>query len=155
MDKQSYFPYSPSSYQRSYKSYKLILKETLMNKKLVKHALCFLVLFALAMPVLVAAQGVNPSDYDEGDITGNINVPQGADLPEVVTNIINIVLGFLALIAVIIVLIGGFEWMTAGGNEDKVKTAKKRLEYGLIGLVIIFLAYAIVKFVLNKLVSVV
>ena len=120
-----------------------------MNKKLVKHALCFLMLMVLAMPAIVAAQ-----NYEENlgvDLINNINVPKGqTDLAQVVVNIINWVLGFLALVAIVIVLIGGFEWMTAGGNEDKVGTAKKRLTYGLIGLAIIFLAWAIVRFVLNQ-----
>ncbi len=116
-----------------------------MNKKLVKHALCFLMLMVLAMPAIVAAQNFGEN------LINNINVPKGqTDLAQVAVNIINWVLGFLALVAIVIVLIGGFEWMTAGGNEDKVGTAKKRLTYGLIGLAIIFLAWAIVRFVLNQ-----
>jgi len=116
-----------------------------MNKKLVKHALCFLMLMVFAMPAIVAAQNFGEN------LINNINVPKGqTDLAQVAVNIINWVLGFLALVAIVIVLIGGFEWMTAGGNEDKVGTAKKRLTYGLIGLAIIFLAWAIVRFVLNQ-----
>ncbi len=96
---------------------------------------------------MVTAQG----NFGE-DIIENVNVPNtNSDLPGMAINIINMILGFLALIAIIIVIVGGFEWMTAGGNEDRVATAKKRLTYGIIGLAIIFLAYAIVKFVLSKL----
>jgi type IV secretory pathway VirB2 component (pilin) len=120
-----------------------------MNKKFLKHAICFLMLFVMALPLLASAQDFGQDNLDK------IQVPQGEeDLSVVVINIVNLVLGFLALIAVIIVLIAGFEWMTAGGNDDKVKTAQKRLRYGLTGLVIIFLAYAIVRFVLSKLGSV-
>lgn len=118
-----------------------------MNKKLIRHATCFLMLLVLMAPIMVTAQ----SNFGN-EIIENINVPStNTDLPGIVIDIINIVLGLLALVAIIIVLIGGFEWMTAGGNEDKVATARKRLIYGLIGLVIIFLAYAIVTFVLDKL----
>ena len=99
---------------------------------------------------MVAAQNFDPNGY-----LNNLDVPTtNSDLPGIVVNIINIVLGLLALIAVVIVLIGGFEWMTAGGNEDKVATAKKRLIYGLIGLAIIFLAYGIVTFVIDRLTDV-
>ena len=48
-----------------------------------------------------------------------------ADLKTTVMNIITYVLGLLGLIAVIMILYGGFTWMTAGGNEDKVDTAKQ------------------------------
>ena len=118
-----------------------------MNKKLFKNALCFLMLLVLVAPIMVAAQ----DNFGE-DLIDDINVgTTNSNLPGILINIINVVLGFLALIAVIIVLIGGFEWMTAGGSDDKVANAQKRLKYGLIGLVIIFLAYAIVTFVINKL----
>lgn len=62
---------------------------------------------------------------------------------DIVVNIINWVLGILALIAVIMVLIGGFRWMTAGGNEEKVDGAKKLLLAAVIGLVIIMAAWGI------------
>lgn len=68
----------------------------------------------------------------------------GTNSPEqIVINLINWVLGILALIAVILVLIGGFRWMTAAGNEEKVDSAKKLLVAAVIGLVIIMAAWGI------------
>ena len=127
-----------------------------MNKKLLKNALVFLTLLVLLSPVMVAvAVGNTPADPNYGvDQLDNLDLPQPTEenaLPTIVVNLINLVLGFLALIAIVIVLIGGFEWMTAGGNDDKVKTAQNRLKYGLIGLVIIFVAYGLVTFVLKTL----
>jgi len=119
-----------------------------MNKKLFKQALVFLTLLVLVTPVVVLAAGSDPFGTAKLD---NLTVKNETDVPNIVVNLINLVLGFLALIAVVIVLIGGFEWMTAGGNDDKVKTAQKRLKYGLIGLVIIFVAYGIVTWVLTTL----
>ena len=78
---------------------------------------------------------------------------QQADLRLVIANIIRTVLGFLGIIAVIIVLWGGFRWMTAGGNPDKVATAKKILLNGVIGLVIIWTSFAITSFVLSSLIA--
>jgi hypothetical protein len=54
-------------------------------------------------------------------------------------------------VAVVIILLGGFKWMTAGGNEDKVGEAKKLITAGIIGLVIIVASFAIASFVLNSL----
>jgi hypothetical protein len=64
-------------------------------------------------------------------------------------SIVNLVLSFLGLIAVVIILIGGFKWMTAGGNEEKVSSAKKLLISGLIGLVIVLLAWGIATWVIG------
>lgn len=70
-----------------------------------------------------------------------------------IARIINIVLGLLGMIAVIIILMGGFAWMTAGGNEEKVGKAKKLLTAGIIGLAIILGAYTIAYFVIQQLVT--
>lgn len=74
-----------------------------------------------------------------------------ADLQKTVIAIIQWILGLLGLIAVIMILIGGFKWMTAGGNEEKIESAKKLLTAAIIGLVIVLLAWAIVIFAIGVL----
>lgn len=83
-------------------------------------------------------------------VYAQINTGVGADLTigstdpqSIVINLINWVLGILALIAVIFILMGGFRWMTAGGNEESVETAKKILISAIIGLVIVMAAWGI------------
>lgn len=73
------------------------------------------------------------------------------DVRTTISRIINVALGLLGIVAVVIILIGGFEWMMAGGNEEKVGEAKKRILAGVIGLAIILSSYALAKFVLFKL----
>lgn len=73
------------------------------------------------------------------------------DLRTVVARVINIILGLLGTIAVIIIIIGGFKWMTAGGNEDKVGESKKLMAAGVIGLAIVLAAYSIASFVVRGL----
>lgn len=75
------------------------------------------------------------------------------DLVETIARLIRVVIGFLGVIAVILVLYGGFVWMTAGGNEDRVKKAKRILTNATIGLVIVVSSFAIASFVLNALVG--
>ncbi len=72
-------------------------------------------------------------------------------LDSAIVGLINVALGFLGLIAVIIILIGGFKWMTAGGNEDKVGEARKTIFAGIIGLAIILFAWGITTFVVEQL----
>ncbi|RJR32193.1 hypothetical protein C4569_00565 [Candidatus Parcubacteria bacterium] len=72
-------------------------------------------------------------------------------LMELIINMINVILGFLAIITIIIILWGGFRWLTAGGSEDKVAEAKKTIVNGVIGLVIIIASYAITTFLIENL----
>jgi hypothetical protein len=64
-------------------------------------------------------------------------------LPQRIALLINIVLGISGLIVFAFFVIGGFFWMTAGGNEGQVDRAKKMLQNSLIGLLIILSSYAI------------
>ncbi len=74
-----------------------------------------------------------------------------ADLESTVINLVRFVLGFLALVAVIVMIWGGFQWMTAGGNDEKISTAKKLITNAVIGLIIVILSWAIVLFAVNVL----
>ena len=83
----------------------------------------------------------------------DVGLGQTSDVKGSIANIINIVLGFLGIVAVIIILAGGFKWMTAGGNEDNVASARQMIIQGVIGLVVIFAAWAIASFVVSNLQS--
>lgn len=73
----------------------------------------------------------------------------GADLKETVINIIRFVLGFMTLVAIVFIIYGGFTWLTAGGNEDRVEQAKRIISAAVIGMIVILLAWAVVLFVAN------
>lgn len=95
---------------------------------------------------------ITASDLLNSNFTSATGLGQG-DLNDTIGAIIRAALGFLGVIAVVIVLFGGFKWMTAGGNEEKVGEAKKLIFAGIIGLAIILSAYAIASFVIGKLVT--
>ncbi|MCU0679462.1 MAG: pilin [Planctomycetes bacterium] len=73
-----------------------------------------------------------------------------ADPREAAISLIKLLMTFLGIIAVVIVLYGGFVWLTAAGNEDRVSTAKKIIVAGVIGLIIILAAFLIVNFVVEN-----
>ena len=75
------------------------------------------------------------------------------DVRTTVSNVIKAFMGLLGIVAVVIILLGGFKWMTAGGNEEKVSEAKKLIISGIIGLVIILSAYAIAQFVVGAIIN--
>ncbi len=66
------------------------------------------------------------------------------DIRQAVMNVTNWILGFIAIIATLVIIYGGVQYLTAGGNEDAVGAAKKTISYGIIGVVIAGLAYAMV-----------
>jgi len=63
-----------------------------------------------------------------------------------IIGIVNFVLGFIALVAVIFVIVGGIRIMAAGGNEENVTKGRKTIIYAIIGLIVIFFARVIVGF---------
>lgn len=109
-----------------------------MNK-LIVSALAFL-------PMVASAQ----DDPYGTDLTG-INLGEGdateEGLKQTIISIVNIILGFLGILATLIVLLGGFKWMTSQGNTEKVDEAKKLIGAGVVGLVIILVSYTVVRFV--------
>lgn len=86
------------------------------------------------------------------EVEGTINLGQ-RDPRAIAAQVINILLGFLGIIAVIIILAGGFKWMTAGGNQDKVDEAKKLMSAGVVGLIIVLASFGIAQFIINSLVT--
>jgi len=113
----------------------------------------------MAMPVL-AQQQPNPFQVGQNYV-GNVGTGAGlsaqatnADLPSMIGRIINIALGFLGILLLGYLLYAGFLWMTAGGDEDKVKDATKIIQNAVIGLIIVLAAFAISNFVLSKLVQI-
>lgn len=104
---------------------------------------------AIALPAIAFAQG-------GVDLGLNYATAIGLgtqDVRTTVSNVIRAFMGLLGIVAVIIILLGGFKWMTAAGNEEKVSEAKKLIISGIIGLVIIMMAYAIAQFVVTAIVN--
>lgn len=63
----------------------------------------------------------------------------------------NVILYIVGIIAVIMLIIGGIKYVISGGDAKKVTDAKNTVLYAIIGLVIAFLAFAIVNFVISAL----
>lgn len=127
-------------------------------KSLVRLAMSVVLGLAIALPfvhigaVHAATGQLEATDLlgqDFGDATG---LGQG-DLTTTIGSLIRVALGFLGVVAVVIILLGGFKWMTAGGSDEKVGEAKRLIIAGIIGLAIILSAYAIASFVISSIVG--
>lgn len=118
-----------------------------MKKKL--YALSLSIAMIL-IPYFVFANG--PMDKLKEVGTGeNGSYKDHATLTNIVGNVVNGFLGLLAIIFLIIILINGYKYMTAQGNEENVKIAMAGIKRGIIGLVIILSAWGITYFVIGAL----
>ena len=89
------------------------------------------------------------SSSTEIEITGN----QTTDLVASVTNIINGIIAVLGFVCVVVMIVGGVNYMISAGDSSKVTKAKNTILYGLIGLVLCVLAFAIVNFVIVNIIA--
>jgi ABC-type dipeptide/oligopeptide/nickel transport system permease subunit len=130
-------------------------------KKFIITAMTALLLLISVAPVLadetVPDQTADNSNAISADTLG-ISYPGtiglgNRDIRDTIASIIRVALGLLGIVAVAIILMGGFTWMTAGGNDEKVEEAKKRIFQGVIGLAIILCSYALATFVINQLIA--
>lgn len=119
-----------------------------MTDKILRGFYRVLPLAAIALPTMALAQPDLGLNSFENEITLG-----RSDIRVTIARIINVALGLLGIVAVVIILLGGFTWMTAAGNEEKVDKARKLIVAGIIGLAIILSAYAIARFVISSLVS--
>ena len=126
-------------------------KGQLKMSKTVKHIISFMLILVMSSFIMMNVIGVQAEDVSA---TGAIAVPTVPrlgtnNIDDTTTNIINTALTLLGIIALVIVLMGGFKWMTSAGNEEKVGEAKKLLGAGVIGLIIVFAAWAIASFIMS------
>ena len=101
---------------------------------------------AVVMPIaLPSASAQFKSGLDAARTDEMSTKPIGTTIGEVV----NIFLYFVGAVAVIVVIWGGFQYVTSSGDSQKATTAKNTIMYAVIGLVVAIFAYAIVNFVLT------
>ncbi|MFA5184547.1 MAG: hypothetical protein WC456_03400 [Patescibacteria group bacterium] len=72
-----------------------------------------------------------------------------SDMPieNIIARVIQVILGFLATVFIILMIIAGFRWLTARGNEEMVTEAQGTIRNAIIGLAVVLMAYAITYFI--------
>ena len=83
----------------------------------------------------------------------NVNPGANTDLMSMIRTILNVIFGIIGIIAVIMIVIGGVYYTTSQGDADKTKKGKNTIMYGIIGLVVVLLSFAIVNYVLSGLIG--
>ena len=68
----------------------------------------------------------------------------------VITTLTNILLFVVGALAVVMLIVGGLRYVVSGGNSNNVTAAKNTVLYAIVGLVVAFLAFAMINFVLGS-----
>jgi len=122
-----------------------------ITKSAVAGLMSLSLVLAFAMPVIVGAESGDPyAPPTIDDLTTGTGLGT-ASLTVIIQQGISVFMSILGVIVVFIILWGGFIWMTAGGDPEKVNKAKKMIISGITGLIIIFAAWGIAMFVMNAL----
>jgi hypothetical protein len=110
--------------------------------KTVKFLLCLVFLGLLYTPTLVGAAGdadIKITEPSQGVPVNNIG--------PFISNIINVAIAIAALAAFLMLLWGGFQWITSGGDKTQYEAARNRITYALVGLAIVAAAWAVMQLV--------
>ncbi|MBP9828209.1 hypothetical protein KBC55_03575 [Patescibacteria group bacterium] len=120
-----------------------------LKKVFVAGALALLPFGVAAVPS-VHAQSALESTLDDVQAESGLG---DQDLTTTLGMLIQAMLGLLGVIFLVLIIYAGFLWMTAGGDEGKVSTAKDIMIRSVVGLVILLSAYAISSFVIDALIE--
>ncbi|MDD3711808.1 MAG: pilin [Patescibacteria group bacterium] len=107
-------------------------------------AASLLAAFAIPVPALADQEQRGFDAFNLGSVF------KMTDLAATIQSVINIMLVIAGVVAVIYLIIGGYQYVTAGGNAEQAAAARTTILNALIGLIVIFSAFAIVNFVLSN-----
>ncbi len=123
-----------------------------MKYRIIFFALVFSILFFIFSNVTFAFNfGTDSGLWKTGDQAGYINMYISEDnLPTVIGWYIGIALSFIGILFFVLMVYGGYMWMTARGNDQQTEKAKNIIVNSIVGIVIVVSAYAITSFVQNS-----
>jgi hypothetical protein len=113
----------------------------------------FLPLLSLAL--VVVPRIVRATTFDFGTWASKLDVPrvEGEDqvsaTAQVIINATNTALTFIGLLAMVGLIFAGFLYLTAGGNKDRVETAKQMIRNVIVGISLILLSFVVTNFVIG------
>lgn len=118
------------------------------NKFILTSLLSFLIVITLFSNISIASA----EDTGLGAVWAGLSQSAGkagisttqTDLPTIIGRFVNYMFSIVGIIFMTVTLVGGYLWMTAGGNEEKIGKAKGFIVNGINGMIVIFLSYALV-----------
>ncbi len=124
-----------------------------MKSKIKKIFNYLLVFGGITLPSLVFAQtngvtqGLTTSGV--GSFFPSSGIGGSTSFTQLLQNVIEIMLLFAGAIAVVFVIIGGYQYITSGGNEETAEKGRQTLTNAIIGVIVIVLSYTIITVIAN------
>ena len=122
-----------------------------MNKSLKQILILMFILVVLILPYLVFAQSTMDSPLDTlKKVQPKSGYAEATDeyvFARTLGLAVRILLSLLGVIFIIMMIYGGYHYMTAGGDESKVEKSRKTIQRAIIGLIILVSSYAIWNFI--------
>lgn len=117
-----------------------------------KLALAFaLVLSVVVFAVLpVGAQSKQAVCEGVGAVTGSGCGGGTGSVNNVIKQVVRILSSIVGIVSVIMIILGGFKYVTSGGDSSNVSSAKNTILYAIVGLIVVALAQVIVRYVLDR-----
>lgn len=99
------------------------------------------------------AAGAAGTGFELVNPIGGTNAePQGiTDIPTLIGKIISVALGIMGSLALVFFLYGGFLWLTSRGKQSSIETGTKTITWAVIGIVLVFSSYVILRFIMKAL----
>ena len=118
-------------------------------RRILKNIICGLALSTVLVAAPVAVESASAQVQDGLNMTKTADT-QNTSVDTLIRNVINILLWAIGIVSVIMIIIGGFRYVTSNGDSSQVTAAKNTIMYSVIGLIIAIFAYAIVNFVVFR-----
>lgn len=101
----------------------------------------------------ICANGNYEPNYENCDEWKGSQIAEQNNLMATLRTVINVVVGVVGFVAVVMIIMGGISFATSQGDSSKVAKARNTILYGVVGLIVALLAFAIVNFVLTSVFS--
>ncbi len=134
--------------------------KTLRKNTVALFAALSLALVPVAVPAVAGAEALNIGGCVGGGTSVDVGGAGGCapsataggttKVNDTIKTVVNVLSALVGVISVIMIIFGGFKYITSNGDTGNITSAKNTIIYAVIGLVIVALAQFIVQFVLNK-----
>jgi len=125
-----------------------------MQRSLIKLSVAFifsLLIVAVLILILPNVSFAQNSDQNLSDFANSAGIETTSSLPTIIGRIVQVFLAVLGIILILLIIYGGWIWMSSAGDPAKIEKAKKIIINAIIGVIVVSLAFAIATFVMNAL----
>lgn len=122
-------------------------------KKIRNLFISLIAIVCLMLPILASATSTSALTNRLQIIGGQAGYNTTLSTPIIIGYVIQAFLGFLGITFIVLLIMAGYKWMSANGNEEDVKKATQTIKESIIGLFITLSAWTIWDFIFNRLIK--